>query len=188
MNQHLELLDKTAPIVKAKVTEMLARAEAKHNYSLLIVFAYRSGAEQYELLKKGRQWSDQTQSWVVVDKSQVVTNAAPESSAHCVVTVGGDPAAVGVDIIPLDTNGKPLWPLPNETPEAFQARWLTSYKVSEQDAWNEIYILASKVGLDALGDPWGKFLKWDKGHFEEPGWDVEGVLASLGLKPAPLAE
>jgi peptidoglycan L-alanyl-D-glutamate endopeptidase CwlK len=38
--------------------------------------------------------------------------------------------------------------------------------------WNKIYRVGEHCGLDALGDEWGEFLAWDKGHFQEPGWRI----------------
>ena len=36
--------------------------------------------------------------------------------------------------------------------------------------WDKLYKVAEKCGLDAMGDPWGEYLSWDKGHMQEPGW------------------
>lgn len=41
-----------------------------------------------------------------------------------------------------------------------------------ESAWLTLYTIAERVGLDALGDKWGEFLSYDKGHFQEPGWRV----------------
>ena len=38
--------------------------------------------------------------------------------------------------------------------------------------WGTLYKIAENCGLDALGDPWGEFVSYDKGHFQEPGWRV----------------
>jgi hypothetical protein len=40
------------------------------------------------------------------------------------------------------------------------------------EEWARLYKVAEACGLDALGDPWGEYLPWDKGHFQEPGWTV----------------
>ena len=180
--QHLALLDLVAPIVRAKVSHFMATALARRRYRFLVVSAYSSASQQLELVRKGREWDKANRKYVVVDKSLVVTNAFPDETAHCVTTLDGKPAAVGIDLIPLDLEGRPLWSLPAESPIQLEARWTQTYKIPQQIVWEEIYALASKSGLDPLGDAWGKFLSWDKGHFEEPGWDVPGVLSSLDLK------
>jgi hypothetical protein len=40
------------------------------------------------------------------------------------------------------------------------------------EVWQRLYKVAERCGLDALGDPWGEFVSYDKGHFQEPGWRV----------------
>lgn len=55
------------------------------------------------------------------------------------------------DCIPVSERGSPIWNTP-------------------QSIWKLLYKIAEKIGLDAMGDEWGEFLAWDKGHFAEPGW------------------
>lgn len=57
------------------------------------------------------------------------------------------------DCVPKDSFGRPWWNAPDAV-------------------WKRLYQAAEKCGLDALGDPWGEFLSFDKGHFQEPGWRV----------------
>jgi peptidoglycan L-alanyl-D-glutamate endopeptidase CwlK len=57
------------------------------------------------------------------------------------------------DAVPLKEDGSPWWDAP-------------------PPIWQKLYRIAERVGLDALGDKWGEFLSWDKGHFHEPGWRV----------------
>ena len=56
------------------------------------------------------------------------------------------------DCIPWK-DGKPWWKAP---------KWV----------WDKLYKIAEDCGLDAMGDEWGEYLAWDKGHFSEPGWKL----------------
>lgn len=87
----------------------------------------------------------------IVDATKVVTNAPPGTSAH--------EYGMAVDVVPLKPNGKPWWTAP-------------------AGIWNQLYKLAEQVGLDALGDRWGEYVSWDKGHFQEPGWKYLKSLVS----------
>lgn len=77
----------------------------------------------------------------VVDPGKVVTNARPGTSPHNF--------RLAFDVVPM-RDGRAWY----EAPDAL---------------WRSLYAIAEKVGLDALGDRWGAYLSWDKGHFEEPG-------------------
>lgn len=73
------------------------------------------------------------------------TNAKGGESAHN--------HRLAFDCIPTDEAGRPIW---DATPQV----------------WEKLYKVAEEVGLDALGDPWGEYLPWDLGHFQEPGWKI----------------
>lgn len=58
------------------------------------------------------------------------------------------------DCVPTDTEtGKPLWDSPDMV-------------------WERLYSAAAACGLDPLGDLYGEYLPWDKGHMQEPGWRI----------------
>jgi len=83
------------------------------------------------------------------DLTKIKTNAQHASDT---------PHGLGLafDCVPLDKSGHPWWSAPDTI-------------------WQTLYAIAEKCGLDALGDPWGEFVSWDKGHFQEPGWRVYRV-------------
>lgn len=85
----------------------------------------------------------------VVDQSRIVTNAPPGTSAH--------EFRCAFDAVPAK-NGVPLWDAPSKV-------------------WTQLYKFAERVGLDALGDPWGEYVSWDKGHFQLPGWKLHAAWA-----------
>lgn len=66
------------------------------------------------------------------------------------------------DAVPM-REGKPWWKAPERI-------------------WQLMGKLAEQVGLDWLGDEWGEYLPWDKGHFQEPGWKHIKELLLLGFK------
>lgn len=160
MNQHLERIDTCAALIREPVRELLSLCESKLHSILLVVYGWRSVAEQALLYQKGRAVNRETGEWEIVDTSLVVTKAKPGATAHNVITRDGQPASMAVDLIPLLADGTANW----ESGEAF---------------WDDLYRLAWQVGLDPLGDPVGAYLKYDKGHFEEPGWKLK--LAGLNL-------
>lgn len=154
-HQHADRLKEAHPLHYARMDELLRRSP----YSLLVVRVYAKPESQLALWKQGREFISATGQWVVTGK--VVTQAAPGMSPHEIVTADGLPASVATDVVPLK-DGQPWWDAPD-------------------DVWNSLYQIAGKYcGLDALGDPWGRFLGWDKGHFEEPGWQL--VLPALGVQ------
>ena len=167
LNQHLDRLDGVAPLIRMPVLRLLELAKQKLGATLLLVHGFRSVQEQLRLYQQGRTLDREQGIWVVSDSAQVVTNAKPGSSAHNVVTAAGKPAALAVDVIPLDaTTGQPDW--------------------SPDDLfWDDLYELSWKVGLDPLGDAIGAYLPGDKGHFEEPSWKLK--MDGLGLVlPSPV--
>ena len=167
MNQHLERLDGLAPVIRMPVLRLLELTKQKLGATLMIVWGFRSVADQMRIYQQGRVFDRAQGIWVVDDLKQVVTKAQPGSSAHNVVTPDGKPAALGVDVIPLDaTTGQPNW-------------------APDDLFWDDLYELSWKVGLDPLGDPIGAYLQADKGHFEEPSWKLK--LDGLGLVlPSPV--
>lgn len=132
-----------------------------HGHDLLIVRGAATPTEQLSKWRLGRRFNLATRLWEITDVRLVVTRASPGSSPHEVVTLAGQPAAMATDIVPVDVAGRPQWQTPDEV-------------------WKILYGYAAKVGLDALGDPWGRYLGWDKGHLEEPAWSL--TLKALGLR------
>ena len=128
---------------------------------VLIVRCWSSMEDQMKIYEKGREFDKVSNTWKVV--GPVVTKALPGHSAHNVINIDyNTPASCGTDIIPIDSKGSPLWNYPLE-------KWK-----------GIIYPLAGRCGLDAYGDPWGRYLGYDLGHFEEPAWDT--ILSAMNLK------
>lgn len=132
----------------------MERCEQKLKRTLFVVWAFRSVHEQMLIYQKGRTYDRENAAWMVTDQSAVVTNSLPGTSAHNVVTTAGGRAAMGVDVIPLRSDGSADWDV-------------------HGDFWDALYEIAWKVGLDPLGDPIGSYLAGDKGHFEEPAWRLK---------------
>lgn len=155
-HQHTERLRQAHPLHQARMDELLRRAPLP----LLIVRVYARPEEQLEKWKVGRTFVPALGQWEVT--GTIVTRAAPGTSAHETVTAAGLPAAVATDIVPLTDKGAPWWNAPDSV-------------------WQSLYSIAAKhCGLDAYGDPHGRYLGWDKGHMEEPGFQI--VLPALGIQ------
>lgn len=166
MNQRLERLVTLAPFLQDPAKDFLAQARVDLHMTLLVVFVWRSGLEQLRLYAQGRELRRDDGVWDEVDTTKIVTNALPGHSAHNVVTTTGLPASMAMDLIPLLQDGAAAWMTP----------------MSE---WSKLWALAWKHGFDPMGDVTGAYLKWDLGHFEEPGWKQK--LTGLGLvQPASI--
>lgn len=159
MEQHLERLDGLSPLIRQPALELIQRCQTKLGRTLLVVSGWRSLQEQMLNYQKGRTLIRETGEWEVSDPSLIVTKSKPGSSAHNVITMNGDRAAMALDVIPLLPTGQPDWNVSG-------------------DFWDGLYEIAWKVGLDPLGDTIGAFLKGDLGHFEEPAWKLK--LEGLG--------
>lgn len=158
MDAQYRKIDQLHPLLRQPVLTFLSKAE-KAGYPLLLVWTWRDAAEQLRIWQEGRTYNRESGDWEVT--GAVRTNAKPGQSAHNVLYLDGSPAALGLDVIPVDAKGRPLW----DTPEA---------------AWTALYEMAGDCGLDPYGDQWGAYLKQDKGHFEEPGWKLK--LDALGCR------
>jgi len=159
MNQHLERLDQLAPCMQDKVRQWISECQLELGGPLLLVHSYRSAAHQMLIWQKGRTFDREAGAWLVSSPKDVVTQAKPGQSAHNVVDSEGRPAAMAVDVIPLDPRGIALWSYNN---------------------WTPIYEVAKRHGLDPYGDPEGAYLPSDQGHVEYPNW--KACLESLGLR------
>lgn len=161
MNLHHERLDGVSPVIRGAVMRLCDLSELNLKRPLLIVHGWRSMAQQHAIYEQGRAINRETGEWEIVDAKAVVTKAKPGTSAHNVITKReGQPAALGVDVIPLAPTGQPDWNVADHF-------------------WSALYLLAWECGLDPLGDRIGAYLSGDKGHFEEPGWRLK--LPGLGL-------
>lgn len=162
MNQYLDRLDGLAPLIRRPALELVQRCQSKLGRTLLVVSGWRAVQEQMLNYQKGRVFVRETGEWEIVDKTLVVTNARPGTSAHNVITLKGDRASMALDVIPLRPNGQPEWDV-------------------DMDFWDALYEIAWRVGLDPLGDVTGAYLKGDLGHFEEPAWrmKLEGLNCML---------
>lgn len=161
MNSHLERLDGLAPWMIPCVLRLVELCQSKLGRTLMIVSGYRSMEEQWQKYQQGRRFDRGNGVWLVEDESKLLTRARPGLSAHNVVTMKDHkPAAVAVDVIPLDEFGKAEW------------------KIGD-DFWDKLYELSWKVGLDPLGDEIGSFLAADRGHLQEPGFTLK--MEGLGL-------
>lgn len=163
MNLKLSRIDQAALVIRAPLREFHVRA-ARAGILLFVVFVWRSPAQQWALYQQGRVLNRETEEWEPVDpvkRTGIVTDARPWEAPHCVMTLDGQPAAMATDFVPVDQQtGQLLW----NTPDA---------------VWQRLYEIAAKCGLDPMGDRWGEYLAWDKGHVAEPGWRLK--LEGLGL-------
>lgn len=160
MNQRLDRIDGVAPFLRQPVLRLFEQCEQKLSRKLLLVHGWRSVQEQALLYQKGRAMNRETGDWEIVEPTAVVTRAKPGATAHNVITVKGERAAVAVDVIPFDSMGMPDWEV-------------------SMDFWERLWGLAWKCGLDPLGDRIGDYLQGDLGHLQEPGWKLK--LEGLGL-------
>ena len=179
---HHERLDGCHPLVRTKGHAAIAAAAAS-GHRLFLVRSWSSYAEQMGIYQIGRTQNPAPAAWE--ETGRVRTKAKPGLSAHNVLTAANMPSAMAFDLIPIDQDGRPLWipagpdGAPMETEEQNELRWLRTYGRRSVQIWEELYRTFARFGLDALGDTWGAFLAWDKGHFEEPGWKL--ALGPLGL-------
>lgn len=164
LNQRLERIDGLHPMLHAPAKRLIGLCDEKLHRTLMVVYGWRSVQEQQLIYQHGRTMTVATGLWEITDPKLVVTRALPGTSAHNVITVKGDRAAMALDLIPINADGTANW-----TPG--------------EDFWDALYELSWKCGLDPLGDPIGGYLPNDKGHLEEPGWRLK--LDGLGcLLPA----
>ena len=176
MDLHPKRLEACHPLVTAKGMEFLHHANAV-GHKLLVVRSWSDFEEQMEIYKVGRTYNAATKEWE--ETGAVRTKAKPGTSAHNIITGDKAPASLAFDVIPIDSNGVPLWQVVDETPPQNELRWLRLYGRGQKAVWEELYKTAARCGLDAYGDTWGAYLAWDKGHFEEPRWQL--ALEPLGL-------
>lgn len=159
MTQRLDRITSLAPFLHVPAREFIALAQSS-GVMLFVVHTWRSVAQQQNIYQQGRAYDRETQEWNITDPKAVLTKAKPGTSPHNVVTPDGKPAALAMDVIPMDAGGHLIWD-------------------TDDMVWDKLYELAWKVGLDPLGDPIAAYVPWDKGHFEEPRWKLK--LAGLGL-------
>ena len=141
-------------MLRQPVGQLIMLCQRQLHRTLCVVTGFRPPEDQEALYRKGRSVDPTSGLLVVTDPSQVVTKARPGMSAHNVTTEMGDPFAMAVDLVPMNEDGTLDWS-PNE------------------DFWELLYGLGWRCGLDALGDPVGAYLSWDKCHFEEPAWKLK---------------
>jgi len=164
MNQRFERIDGLHPMLHAPATRLIALCDEKLHRTLMVVYGWRSVQEQQLIYQQGRTMNRETGLWEIADTALVVTRALPGTSAHNVITIKGDRAAMALDVAPLHADGTADW-APGE------------------DFLDRLYEISWKCGLDPLGDPTGSYLAYDKLHFEEPQWRLK--LEGLGcLLPA----
>ena len=164
MHIYTDRLSGACPVHRARMIKLLDELE-KAKIPVMIVRCWSSLEDQLEKYRVGRTYDLQTKSWKVIGNT--ITNAFPGSSAHNIVDSSyNTPASCASDIIPVDKSNRPIWDYP-------------------LDLWKKnIYPLVGKCGLDAYGDPWGRYLGFDLGHIEEPAWDI--TLSSMSLKKLTL--
>lgn len=160
LNQRLERLDGLAVFLRPPVLRLVELCQIRLSRTLFIVHGWRSVQEQMLIYQRGRTYNRETQEWDETEPAAIVTKAKPGTTAHNVISRTGARASVAVDVIPFDGEGRLDWDVGMEF-------------------WDALYELAWQVGLDPLGDRVGAHVKWDLGHFEEPGWQWK--LDGLGL-------
>lgn len=122
-------------------------------YPLLITRTLTTETEQSLLYKLGRENITTAEidflknRGIYPGRSDRMVTRAP----HAEMTAHG--VGLAFDCIPVTEYGAPIWDTP-------------------QKIWKVIYRIAEECGLDAMGDPWGEYLPWDKGHMQEPGWSI----------------
>lgn len=178
MGLHHERIQTAAPILQPKLAAFLDRTE-KAGYQVLVVRCWDSTQAQWLKFQQGRELDRATGVWEVTEPAKVITNALPGQSAHNLVDQAGRPASMAIDIIPLDRQGRPLWGLPGESDAQLELRWQQATGRAQAVAWDDLYRIAGRCGLDAYGDAWGAFMPSDKGHFEEPAYKL--IVPVLGL-------
>lgn len=179
MNLHHDRIQTTAMILRPKAEAFLERT-AKAGYRILVVRAWESTDAQWLKYQQGRELDRATGTWEPSEPNRIITYALPGQSGHNLIDQEGHPASTAIDIIPVDPDGTPLWGLPGETAEQFEARWQKATGRSQETAWAHLYQIGGKCGLDAYGDDWGAVLKKDRGHFEEPAYGL--ILKALQLR------
>jgi hypothetical protein len=138
-----------------KVHEFVKRTDAA-GLPVLITRTFTSGYTQGLLYKVGRE---------------ELTNAEIRHLTNEGVWAGRQDRIV--------TNAKEHFKTPHGLGLAFDC---VPYKVqlgqrklwwkAPDSVWVKLYDIGEDCGLDALGDEWGEYVKWDKGHFQEPGWKI----------------
>jgi hypothetical protein len=135
---------------RPKVSAFCAQAEAV-GYPLRVVRTGTSDLVQGALYAIGRR------ELTLEEKEALLADGLyPDSfehtrtkAAHAADTPHG--CGLAFDVVVLQQDGK-VWKQPPVV------------------VWQALYKVAERCGLDALGDPWGEFVSWDPGHFQEPGW------------------
>ena len=154
-------LEDLADFFQPKVAAFLAASQAA-GYPLRLTRTLTDQTTQAALYAVGRrpltgQETDRLRQEGLFPASQAapVTNAPDaRSTPHGPLWEG---KALAFDCIPLTPTGAAWWGAPDQV-------------------WRVLYRLAERHGLDALGDPWGEYLSFDKGHFAEPGWKIYQAL------------
>lgn len=126
------------------VVDFLVRVEME-GIDLLVTCTYRSDEEQARLYAIGR-----------TKPGRRVTNAKPGQSMHN-FTVGGKPASLAVDVVPLRA-GKPVWGTTG----------------ADLALWQKVGKLGEAAGLEWAGR-WTKFREFP--HFQHP--DAKRVRSGI---------
>jgi hypothetical protein len=144
-------IDDLRPWFQPKVRFFLAEAE-RDGLPLRVTRTLTTELVQHAIWKVGRELLTEDEKIAMLaeglypdDFTRTRTNAA-----HANLTPHG--SRLAFDCLPLK-DGK-VWLNPPD------------------EVWKRLYTIAERCGLDALGDPWGEFVSWDKGHFQEGGWRI----------------
>jgi peptidoglycan L-alanyl-D-glutamate endopeptidase CwlK len=141
------LLSDLHPSVQAMAQVFLSGCAAK-GLDVLITCTHRTGAEQDALYAQGR-----------TKPGKVVTNAKAGQSSHN-FTMGGKPASLAFDIVPL-RHGKPVWGISGNGMDDNPA----DDEKDDLELWQNIRAVAEKAGLSSASR-WVKMREWP--HFEHP--------------------
>jgi peptidoglycan L-alanyl-D-glutamate endopeptidase CwlK len=138
-------IDHLHPELQMRALRCIQKWEAA-GLSVLVTCTWRSREEQAELYAQGRTKS-----------GRIVTRAMPGQSAHN-FTVGGKPAALAFDVVPL-RHGKCVWGTRGDGIDDDP----TDDDVDDLELWHRVAGIAKECGLEWAGE-WSRFREFP--HFQ----------------------
>ncbi len=151
------LLEDLHPAIASKVAAALASCHAA-GLDVLVTCTWRSGIEQNDLYAQGR-----------TRPGSIVTWAKAGESAHNFM-VGGKPASLGVDIVPV-RYGKPIWGLKGNGIDNDP----TDDNKDDLELWQRVRSHFEAQGLKSASRWEGGKAEWP--HFESP--DTKQIMGRV---------